>query len=208
MSDTQQPPAQRVKSPLLYHLSYRDETHTLQGETASPDTPTAEPVGGDVGVIALAARLLNYNPETGDLTWKVSRRKCRAGAVVGTRTPEGYVATGLGGRAQMAHRVAWMLMTGEMPPARVDHINGNRSDNRWCNLRAASDHENAWNSLRSANATGVWRRYGRIHGRIRHMGRVYTAGPFQTEAECTAWYRAKERELRGEWSAAKRQEAA
>jgi hypothetical protein len=36
------------------------------------------------------------------------------------------------------------------------------------------------------------------------MGRVYTAGPFQTEAECTAWYREKERELRGEWSAATR----
>ena len=198
MSDTQQTPAQRVKSPLLYQLSYRDETHTPQGETASPGTGTAETVGAEIGVIALAARLLNYNPETGALTWKMTRRKCRAGAPAGSLTHEGYVRVDLTGRTLQGHRLAWMLMTGEMPPSRIDHINGDRADNRWSNLRAATATENAWNAER--NATGVWRRYGKVYGRIRHDGRVISAGPFATEAEATAWYHDKLATLRGAWS--------
>lgn len=158
--------------------------------------------GENVGqaLIALVRRLLTYDPATGVLAWKVSRKKCRMGAPAGSLTHEGYVRVDLTGRTLQGHRIAWMLMTGEMPPARIDHINGDRADNRWANLRAATATQNATNSEKIAQASGVWRRYGKIYSRLRHDGRVHSAGPFATEAEATAWYRATSERLRGEWS--------
>ena len=190
----------RIKSPLLYQLSYRDETGTAEGELDTGTPTESAGVGGDIGVVALVQRLLNYNPTSGVLSWKIARRKCRAGAPAGSLTHEGYVRVDLSGRTLAGHRIAWMLQTGEMPPARIDHINGDRADNRWSNLRAVSATQNAWNSEQATNATGVWMRYGKIYGRIRHAGKVISAGPFATQAECTAWYRDKLTTLRGAFS--------
>lgn len=44
-----------------------------------------------------------------------------------------------------AHRVAFELMGVELGAREVDHINGNRSDNRWANLRPATCQQNQWN---------------------------------------------------------------
>ncbi len=183
-------------------LSYWPATaSTVEGNaSASPEKYDSD--GGKVGqaLLALVARLLTYDPDTGVLAWKVARRKCRVGSPAGSLTDEGYVRVDLTGRTLAGHRIAWMLQTGTMPPDRIDHINGDRADNRWRNLRAATATENAWNSERSANATGVWRRYGKIYGRIRHDGKVISAGPFASEAECTAWYQGKLATLRGAFS--------
>jgi len=62
---------------------------------------------------------------------------------------------GIGGRTHYAHRLAFLYMLGELPPNQVDHINRNRTDNRWVNLRAATHSDNCRNHTPGANSSGV-----------------------------------------------------
>lgn len=73
----------------------------------------------------------------------------------------GYMCIGVDRKQRYAHRMAWLYMTGEMPEDQVDHINGIRTDNRWCNLRAANDRLNCENkhgpqSNNTSGYRGVW----------------------------------------------------
>lgn len=99
-----------------------------------------------------------YDKETGDITQIVERRKPNGQIVSpsGRRAlhnaPNGYkiLTTKFGGRNYLirAHRLAFFLETGVWPDL-VDHINGDKQDNRWCNLRVASNSLNAFNRKRS-----------------------------------------------------------
>ena len=82
--------------------------------------------------------LFKYDPETGEI-WK------KAGNVA--PHSGGYKVIKFRQKRYYVHRVAWLLMTGEQPPTNlvVDHIDGNRANNAWCNLRLLSHKENRWN---------------------------------------------------------------
>jgi hypothetical protein len=68
----------------------------------------------------------------------------------------GYRQGAIDGRMLLGHRVAWALHYGCWPSAHIDHINGDRSDNRIANLREASAAENNRNMRKfSSNASGV-----------------------------------------------------
>ncbi len=96
-----------------------------------------------------------YNPETGSITRlrKIVRANGRPthykkGQIAGSKHCGGYrhvSFTSLLGRIKiLEHRLAFILM-GKDIPLNVDHINGNRSDNRWINLRPSSNSENQLN---------------------------------------------------------------
>ena len=101
--------------------------------------------------------LFSYDAHSGSLTWKSkSGRRCRIGSRAGYRAANGYVRVSVDGRFVFAHRVAWMLIHGELVPAAVcvDHINGDPADNRACNLRLATGGQNNANSrIRSDNTS-------------------------------------------------------
>ena len=57
------------------------------------------------------------------------------------RKQSGYLYCHINDKAYFAHRLAWLMQTGEQPPRRIVHIDGDKSNNRWSNLRAAEPGE-------------------------------------------------------------------
>ena len=79
----------------------------------------------------------------------------QAGHVAGYTMGSGYRLLSFKKKRLYAHRVAWCLMTGAWPSDEIDHKNGIKDDNRWCNLREANRKENARNQgLRSDSVSG------------------------------------------------------
>jgi hypothetical protein len=66
----------------------------------------------------------------------------------------GYFRVKLHGRCYFAHRIIFAIMTDKWPDQQIDHINGERCDNRWCNLREANFSENQQNTKLRRNSSG------------------------------------------------------
>jgi HNH endonuclease/AP2 domain len=92
--------------------------------------------------------ILDYDPETGIFTNRITRNpNSPAGAIAGGVCFNGYRKIYIKGKAYYEHRLAFLYMTGEWPSNQVDHVNNDRADNKWCNLREASQSENNANGL-------------------------------------------------------------
>jgi hypothetical protein len=127
--------------------------------------------------------LFDYDPATGLLTHKTSsvNGKRRIGEPVKTLC-KGYIKVLVDEREVYAHRIAWKIMTGEEPEV-VDHIDGNRANNVWDNLRDVRAYQNQGNtSLYRNNKSGVkgvywakdknrWTAQISIGDKIRYLGR-------------------------------------
>jgi hypothetical protein len=97
--------------------------------------------------------LLHYNPETGIFTWKVSpARQVFSGDIAGTKRKDGYIQIKVKNKLILSHRLAWIYMYGYLPKY-IDHINGQRDDNRIINIREVSNQQNSLNSKISKNNT-------------------------------------------------------
>lgn len=135
---------------------------------------------------------LSYCPESGKLTWLKKTGRKAAGMEAGhLSATHGYVVVGLGCSNHLAHRLAFLLMTGEWPDGDIDHINGVRADNRWSNLRPCSRAENMQNVKPRRRLTGQWRaKNGRYRSCIKAYGISHHLGYFDTAEEASAAYTA------------------
>ena len=142
---------------------------------------------------------LTYNPDTGVFLWRFRTGGDRhtknfnarfAGKVAGGLHSAGYwVISGA-----LAHRLAWLMMYRKWPDALIDHINGNKLDNRISNLRECDDAENAQNvaahkgsssrhvgvSLNGHSKSKPWQAHVCVSGKQHFLGY------FETEAEALA----------------------
>jgi len=132
--------------------------------------------------IALIKELISYDSVTGEFRRKTSGGGVTGGALAGTIGNCGYRIISLKKNRFVAHRLAWVLTYGRWPQDQIDHINGDRSDNRLINLREATQSQNNANSkLREDNpcqAKGVsffkqtqkYRAYVTVDGKQHHLG--------------------------------------
>lgn len=99
--------------------------------------------------------LLEYNPETGIFRRKTSYGAHVAGNRAGTICSNGYRAITIANQAYKEHRLAFLYILGYIPKS-IDHINTDRADNRWINLREATYKENKQNvGLMKSNTSGI-----------------------------------------------------
>lgn len=105
----------------------------------------------------LLISVLRYDPTSGEFRWKETRNGfCKKGSIAGILHKKGYIDIQVFGQTLKAHRLAWLYVYGQWPDDQLDHVNGNRSDNRICNIRQATNAENQWNSgIRKDSTTGV-----------------------------------------------------
>lgn len=151
--------------------------------------------------------LLDYDPATGVLRWKVPMRYglIPAGAIAGTVTGAGTTLkrrVKVFGRVMFSHRVIWAIVHGEWPDGEIDHINCDPLDNRLVNLREATHQQNTFNQRgKGAVLKGVRKnpRGGSYIATIR-AGTVRYLGSFNTPEEAHAAYCAAAKELHGEFA--------
>lgn len=150
-------------------------------------------------------QLLDYDPEAGALSWKkrdeaffqdgrhAAKHTCAkwnarfAGKIAFTASTKGYRCGAIFGDNYLAHRVIWRMTYGTEPD-HIDHINGDRRDNRLENLRDVGATENARNScipshntsgmvgLSFDNERGKWAAYITLADRKKHLGRFSCLG--------------------------------
>ena len=138
--------------------------------------------------------LLSYDPQTGEFRWvRPTTRSVRVGDVAGSSGP-GYVGIFIDGYRYYAHRLAWLHMTGAFPRQQLDHINGDRRDNRFSNLRECSGSQNQQNrAANKANRTGLvgvclHKRSGKFQAQITVQGKTRALGMFADPQAAHAAY--------------------
>lgn len=159
--------------------------------------------------------LLHYDETTGLLINKARRRGIIIGTAAGTtKTSDGYRHIAIDYVIYPAHRLVWLYVYGTVPDI-LDHVNGDRLDNRLDNLREANKALNGCNKEATENLTTgvkglVWysdsnKQY--YYARVTYRGKT-TSKCFNTDLHtkqqalilATAWVRAKRIELHGEFA--------
>jgi hypothetical protein len=130
--------------------------------------------------------LLSYNQDTGIFTWNVNRSGgAKSGDIAGSIHHEGYIRIQINKKIYAGHRLAWLYVHGYFPENKIDHINGNTSDNKITNLRTASDVENARNrKIKSTNISGfkgVSKHLNMWRARYTANNKTYNLGLFETK---------------------------
>lgn len=145
--------------------------------------------------------LLHYDPETGVFTRLENphpHSRVKAGEVAGGFDAKGYRKIWVHDGRYMASVLAWLYMTGRMPKHQVDHKDLNKANNRWLNLRPATNKQNQENTpLRRDNTSGCkgvwWRKEVRKwKAMIRHNGKLITLGYRENKDEAIALRKAAE----------------
>lgn len=158
--------------------------------------------------------LLIYDAESGEFEWKERPPSlCKSAGewarwnAIYAGTPaltsqnrHGYRHGHILTKPMLAHRVAWAMYVGEWPSGQIDHINGNRADNRITNLRMTGVVGNARNQkVRSSNSSGCMgvsfhRSTGKWRVRINKDGRRVSGGLYASLEEAIRARRALESE--------------
>ena len=127
-------------------------------------------------------KILEYRPETGELVWRERTARCvQVGDVAGCIDNNGYITIGIRKRVYKAHRLIWLITHNNWPIGLIDHIDGNKSNNRLSNLRLVDETGNSENVRKpnKRNQSGFmgvisvntgWRASITVQGKTRYIG--------------------------------------
>lgn len=176
---------------LLIHKN--GDTYDNRLENLAPHVPLPKGQKEDREKVTqeYARELFHYDPETGKLYWKhrprehfrtkrgqIAHNSKYAGKEAGHVSDFGHLMVKVGLRTWPAHRLIWLMNTGELPEV-IDHVNRDPADNRMENLRPCSYSENVINSKRRAAGEvagvyavrpGVWKACLRARGKHHYLG--------------------------------------
>lgn len=141
----------------------------------------------------LIKELFNYDSVTGNLIHKLT------GKLADSDQSKGYFKCYVKGKTLASHRVVWMWHYGDWPQNDIDHINGDRKDNRIENLRDVPHVVNMTN-MQKTNKTGyegVKASGHKFAANIKHNGRKLYLGTFPTAEEAFTVYKEKHLEFYG-----------
>lgn len=140
-------------------------------------------------------QLLAYDTESGSFTRILPNHKMKVGSCAGWKNGNGYLRIDIDGHKYYAHRLAWLWVTGSWPAVHIDHADGNTMNNRFSNLREATQSENMQNrhSPASHNTSGFLgvekgASPGKWAARIAVDGRRHYLGVFANPEEAHAVY--------------------
>lgn len=137
--------------------------------------------------------LLSYDPDTGVFRWRVFRPPyVIPGSVAGCVHYDGYRVVTVDGTQYRGGRLAFFYMTGRWPVPTVDHINRDRLDDRWCNLREADISLQILNRDMPERGlpVGVYRHRSRFTSKITRQGVVILLGTFDSPEDASAAFKA------------------
>jgi hypothetical protein len=155
-------------------------------------------------------QLLRLDHETGKLFWIKPPKKHpdligkEAGCLAKSNKKNYYVVQVNGKKYKRGH-IVFYLVNGFWAKPCIDHINGDSTDDRPCNLRQATFTENAWNHKKRARRIelpmGVRSlASGKFEARISYCGKQIHLGSFQSPDEASAVYQSKRKELYGQFA--------
>jgi hypothetical protein len=108
--------------------------------------------------VGVLNELLEYNPETGILTWiKSTALRIKVGQEAGSLKTDGYISIQIRRKPYKAHRIIWKMVYGNDPDEGmfIDHINRIKNDNRLCNLRLVTPSGNSNNYVKVLPNSGI-----------------------------------------------------
>lgn len=143
--------------------------------------------------------VLNYEKETGVFTWAVYRNhKALKGGIPGRLDRDGYLMITVFKKEYSASRLAWAFVNGKFPDEQIDHINGNKLDNRIENLRACTQAQNQQN--KASVGVSFNKSNNKWQAQIKKERKNYYIGCFADKDAAIEAYRKKSVDLFGEYS--------
>jgi hypothetical protein len=147
--------------------------------------------------------VVSYDAATGGMTWAESIGSKVAGTPVGRLLKAGYLRARIDGQAHYVHRLAWLYFYGKWPQNLIDHIDGDKTNNRIANLRDVTSSVNQQNRSKPrrdsvSGLMGVRASQGKWCATIRVDGKDCFLGYHSTpEAASAAYQSAKSRSHAG-----------
>lgn len=149
------------------------------------------------------AKYISYDPETGVFTRLLASSHAKPGPIDNRINVKGYLEFWILGKLVRAHRLAFYIMTGKWPNHQIDHIDGDKTNNRWSNLRDVTNRTNCENKKTKNNNNtsgflGVSARKGGFEARIGVGGKLMYLGVYATgELAHAAYLEAKAKYHKG-----------